>query len=100
MVRSKLSVRPMRTTLFVLALFAVSAIFASSAAAHKSHHHGSPKAHAPKVKVMTRNMYFGADLTRSIAATTIPDLLAANAQIYTNVIRSDIPARARLIARE
>lgn len=102
MIRTKLSVRPMRTAMFLFALVAVSAMFASSAAAHGRHHshHWPPKAHQPSVKVMTRNMYFGADLTRSIAAATIPELLAANAQIYTNVIHSDIPARARLIARE
>jgi endonuclease/exonuclease/phosphatase family metal-dependent hydrolase len=88
--------------MFLFALVAVSAMFASSAAAHNSHHkhHGPTAAHKGKVKVMTRNLYFGADLTRSIAATSIPELLAANAQIYTNVIHSDIPARARLIARE
>jgi endonuclease/exonuclease/phosphatase family metal-dependent hydrolase len=103
MIRSKLSVRSVRTAMFLFALFAVSAMFASTAAAHGSHHHGHhgpPPAHKPEVKVMTRNMYFGADLTRSIAATTFPDLLAANAQIFTNVIHSNIPARARLIARE
>lgn len=102
MVRSKLNVHPLRATLFLFALAAALTMFASSAAAHKSHHghHGPPAAHKSEVKVMTRNMYFGADLTRSIAAATIPDLLAANAQIYTNVIHSDIPARARLIARE
>ncbi|MBJ7354096.1 MAG: endonuclease/exonuclease/phosphatase family protein [Thermoleophilaceae bacterium] len=102
MVRSKLSVRPMRTATFLFALVCVSAVFASTAAAHRSHHghHWPPATHKSGVTVMTRNMYFGADLTRSIAATTIPDLLAANAQIYTNVIHSDIPARARLIARE
>jgi endonuclease/exonuclease/phosphatase family metal-dependent hydrolase len=99
MVRSKLSVRSARTTLFLFALVAAVGMLASSAAAHDAHH-GPPAAHKPSVKVMTRNMYFGADLTRSIAATTIPDLLAANAQIYTNVIHSDIPARARLVARE
>jgi endonuclease/exonuclease/phosphatase family metal-dependent hydrolase len=102
MIRSTLSVRPVRATLFLFALVAVSAMFASTAAAHKSHHghHWPPKAHKPEVKVMTRNMYFGADLTRSIAATTFPELLAANAQIWTNVLHSDIQARARLIARE
>jgi endonuclease/exonuclease/phosphatase family metal-dependent hydrolase len=99
MIRSTLTVRPLRTTIFLFALVAAMTMFATSAAAHGKHH-GSPKAHAPKVKVMTRNLYFGADLTRSITATTIPDLLAANAQIYTNVIHSDIPARAKLIARE
>ncbi|MGH2960461.1 MAG: endonuclease/exonuclease/phosphatase family protein [Solirubrobacterales bacterium] len=102
MIRSTLSVRTLRTAMFLFALVAVSAMFASSAAAHKSHHghHWPPKAHKPAVKVMTRNMYFGADLTRSIAATTFPELLAANAQIWTNVLHSEIPARARLIARE
>src|SRR6476659_5047459 len=101
MIRSTFHVRPVRTTMFLFALVAVMAMFASSAAAHNSHtkHHGVA-AHKGKVKVMTRNMYFGADLTRSIAATTFPDLLAANAQIWTNVVHSDIPARARLIARE
>ena len=102
MIRSKLSVRPVRTAMFLFALVAVSAMFASTAAARKSHHghHWPPKAHKPEVKVMTRNMYFGADLTRSIAATSFPELLAANAQIWTNVLQSDIHARARLIARE
>ena len=99
MVRSKLSVRTARMTLFLFAITAATAMFASTAAAHGPHH-GPPTAHKPEVKVMTRNMYFGADLTRSIAAGTIPELLDANAQIYTNVIHSDIPARARLIARE
>lgn len=89
MIRSTLSVRSVRTTLFLFALIATMAMFASTAAAHK-----------PEVKVMTRNMYFGADLTRSIAAATFPELLAANAQIFTNVIHSDIHARAKLIARE
>jgi endonuclease/exonuclease/phosphatase family metal-dependent hydrolase len=97
MIRSMLNVRPVRTTLFLFALVAASAMFASSAAAQGPPSH---EAKGAKFKVMTRNMYFGADLTRSIAATTIPELLAANAQIYTNVIHSDIPARARSIARE
>jgi endonuclease/exonuclease/phosphatase family metal-dependent hydrolase len=52
------------------------------------------------VKVMTRNIYLGADLTRSIQATSIPELLAANAQIFTNVQATDFPARAKLLARE
>lgn len=61
--------------------------------------HGTSSAQ-PKVDVMTRNLYFGADLTRSIVAPTVPDFLAANAQIYTNVLHSDIPARIRAVARE
>lgn len=61
---------------------------------------GPPAATPAAVKVMTRNMYFGADLTRSIVAPTIPDFLAANAQIWANVQHSDLNARARLVARE
>jgi endonuclease/exonuclease/phosphatase family metal-dependent hydrolase len=52
------------------------------------------------VKVMTRNLYLGADLTRSITATTIPDLLAANAQIFANVQTTNFPERAKSLARE
>jgi endonuclease/exonuclease/phosphatase family metal-dependent hydrolase len=51
-------------------------------------------------KVMTRNIYLGADLTRSIQATTIPDLLAANAQIFANVQQTNFPERAKALARE
>jgi endonuclease/exonuclease/phosphatase family metal-dependent hydrolase len=51
-------------------------------------------------KVMTRNIYLGADLTRSINATTIPQLLAANAQIFANVQQTNFPERAKALARE
>ena len=95
MTRSKPRVLRMRMTIFLLSLVAVSALFASAAAAN-----GISTPQGPKVKVMTRNMYFGADLTRSIAASSVPELLAANAQIFTNVEHSTIPSRARSIARE
>jgi Endonuclease/Exonuclease/phosphatase family len=52
------------------------------------------------VKVMTRNLYLGADLNRAIVATTIPELLAANAQIFTNVQTTNFPERAKSLARE
>jgi endonuclease/exonuclease/phosphatase family metal-dependent hydrolase len=52
------------------------------------------------VKVMTRNLYLGADLTRSIQAQTIPELLAANAQIFTNVQTTNFPERAKVLAQE
>lgn len=52
------------------------------------------------VKVMTRNLYLGADLNRAIVATTIPDFLAANAQIFTNVRATNFPERAKSLARE
>ncbi|MBJ7347410.1 MAG: endonuclease/exonuclease/phosphatase family protein [Thermoleophilaceae bacterium] len=93
MIRLPHCARRARTTLFLLTLLAVVAGSASSASATFT-----PQ--GPKVKVMTRNMYFGADLTRAIVAGNIPDLLTANAQIFTNVQGSDIPNRAKSVARE
>jgi hypothetical protein len=52
------------------------------------------------VKVMTRNLYLGADLNRAIAATTVPQFLAANAQIFSNVQATNFPERAKALARE
>jgi endonuclease/exonuclease/phosphatase family metal-dependent hydrolase len=61
----------------------------------------SAQADEPRpAKVMTRNIYLGADLTRSITATTIPQLLAANAQIFANVQQTNFPERAKALARE
>lgn len=61
---------------------------------------GAQAAEPRPAKVMTRNIYLGADLTPAIAATTIPQLLAANAQIFTNVQTTDFPARAEVLAQE
>lgn len=96
------SVSGARSARISLALFMTAALvllMAPAANAHgkKGHH---PSANAPKVKVLTRNLYFGADLTRAITATSVPDFIAANAQIWTNVVASDIPARERAVARE
>lgn len=52
------------------------------------------------VKVMTRNLYLGADLDPAIEATSIPELLAANAHIFSVVQQTDFPARAVVLARE
>jgi endonuclease/exonuclease/phosphatase family metal-dependent hydrolase len=52
------------------------------------------------VKVMTRNLYLGADLNPALAATTIPEFLAANAQIFSVVQRTNFPERAVALARE
>lgn len=97
MISSMLGRRRLTATLAVVTSLAALAVAAPAASAGGGH---GPSAHKPAVKVMTRNLYFGADLTRSIVAPTIPDFLAANAQIWTNVVHSDIDARARLVARE
>ncbi|PYM25452.1 MAG: hypothetical protein DMD80_21140 [Candidatus Rokuibacteriota bacterium] len=50
--------------------------------------------------VMTRNMYFGADLTPAIAATTVPALILAATHIFAVVNASDVPSRVDGMAAE
>jgi hypothetical protein len=52
------------------------------------------------VKVMTRNLYLGADLNPAITATTLPGFLAANAHIFSVVQQTNFPERAVALARE
>src|SRR3954452_8760570 len=52
------------------------------------------------VTVMTRNVYFGADLAPAIAARTVPELIGAATHIFGVVQASNIPARAAAIAAE
>jgi len=52
------------------------------------------------VTVMTLNMYFGADLTPAIQATTVPQLIGAVTHIFGVVNASDIPHRVDRIAAE
>src|SRR5437867_5505728 len=52
------------------------------------------------VTVMTRNMYFGADLTPTIAATTVPALILAATHIFAVVNASDVPSRVDGMAAE
>lgn len=58
------------------------------------------QSNAPPVKVMTRNIYFGASLTRAATATTVPELLNAVSTIFTNFQATDFPSRAKALARE
>lgn len=95
MIRPMPGARTARMTLLIVTMLAVLALSAPAVQAGGSHH-----ASKPTVKVMTRNLYFGADLTRSIMAPTVPDFLVANAQIWTNVQASEIDERARAVARE
>lgn len=52
------------------------------------------------VTVMTRNLYLGADLSPAIAASTVPEVLAAGARIFSTVQRTSFPERAVALARE
>ncbi|HKA68100.1 MAG TPA: endonuclease/exonuclease/phosphatase family protein [Actinomycetes bacterium] len=55
---------------------------------------------APKVSVLTRNLYLGADLTPAITAPTLPDFLAATAEIWRHVQETNFDERAATLARE
>ncbi|MDP8976202.1 MAG: endonuclease [Actinomycetota bacterium] len=63
---------------------------------------GSPvDGHSPRpVKVMTRNLYLGANLDPAMRASTTPELLAATAHIFSVVHHTDFPERAKSLARE
>jgi endonuclease/exonuclease/phosphatase family metal-dependent hydrolase len=53
-----------------------------------------------RVKVMTRNIYLGADLTPALEAGTATDFVLANAQILATVDQTDFASRAKLLANE
>jgi len=52
------------------------------------------------VRVMTRNLYFGADLTPLITAPDLNAFVAAASTIYQKALATDFPARAKAIAKE
>jgi hypothetical protein len=52
------------------------------------------------VRVMTRNLYLGANLDPAIRATSIPELLAATSHIFSVVHATNFPERAQALARE
>jgi hypothetical protein len=58
------------------------------------------QAAAPGVKVMTRNMYIGTDLTPVVQATSFGQFVTATAQAFSNVRSSDPPQRISALARE
>jgi endonuclease/exonuclease/phosphatase family metal-dependent hydrolase len=85
-----LSARPRLIVAAVLAALALLALAAAAVAA----------AEPPPAKVMTRNIYVGASLTRASQATNQQEFLAAVSTIFTNFQATDFPARANALARE
>lgn len=72
---------------------------------HEAHRHGRsgyPGDHGRghEVRVMTRNLYLGADLTPAIAAPNLEAFVAANGQILREVTANDFPVRAKGLAHE
>lgn len=61
---------------------------------------GSAGAEPGDVKVMTRNVYLGADLTGATQAPDLPTLFAEAGEILRDVDATNFPARSRPLARE
>jgi endonuclease/exonuclease/phosphatase family metal-dependent hydrolase len=59
-----------------------------------------PAAKATDVKVMTRNIYLGADLTPAITAKGVEAFTEATGQILREVTANDFPVRAKGLAKE
>ena len=75
----------------VLLALAIAAGFATSADAHRG---------KPKVKVMTRNLYLGADLTPGIQAQDFDQLKDAAGEILNQVDENKFQVRAKGLATE
>jgi endonuclease/exonuclease/phosphatase family metal-dependent hydrolase len=60
----------------------------------------SGKSEGDEVKVMTRNLYLGADLAPPIAAKSIGEFTELNGQVLREVTANDFPVRAKGLARE
>jgi endonuclease/exonuclease/phosphatase family protein len=71
---------------------------------HGHRHHGhrgkGDQGRGKEVRVMTRNLYLGADLTPAIGAKSLAELVAANGKILREVTENDFPTRAEGLADE
>jgi hypothetical protein len=54
----------------------------------------------PPVTVMTRNLYLGSELGGLFEAGSEAELIAAASEVWANVLASDFPARAEVLAAE
>jgi hypothetical protein len=72
---------------------------------HRAKHHGhngkgNGHGRGKEVRVMTRNLYLGADLGPAIGAPSLEAFVAANGQILREVTANDFPTRAAGLADE
>jgi endonuclease/exonuclease/phosphatase family metal-dependent hydrolase len=84
-----------RITLLALFALAITALLAPAVGTAAKH-----KKKPPKVTVMTRNLYLGADLGPAINAPNLCDAIDAARVIINQVDLTDFPARAKLLAKE
>jgi Endonuclease/Exonuclease/phosphatase family len=59
-----------------------------------------PRKRGPKITVMTRNLFLGADLAPAINATSIPAAIDGAGEIWNEFQRTNFPERAVPLARE
>ena len=62
--------------------------------------HGKQKSNGTTVKVMTRNLYLGADLTPAIESKSTGEFIEANGGIVRAVEANNFPVRAKGLAKE
>jgi endonuclease/exonuclease/phosphatase family metal-dependent hydrolase len=67
---------------------------------HPGHGTSGDHGRGHEVKVMTRNLYLGADLAPAIGAPSLEAFVAANGQILREVSANDFPTRAKGLAQE
>lgn len=90
----------MRSRKTLLALFGLAVLALLVPAVGSAAKAKKPKAKDPTVKVMTRNLYLGADLGPAISANSICGAIDAGGTILNEVDSTDFPARAKLLAQE
>jgi hypothetical protein len=87
-------------TLAMVVLLTVAATGAADASPGKAAAGKAAADGGPPVTVMTRNLYLGSELGSLFAAQNEQQLVGATSQIWANMIASDFPARADVLAAE
>ena len=92
----QLAVAPVRATIAMLTLLVCAgAVLVTAPGAD-----AKPKKKGQVVKVMTRNVFLGADLTPGLEAGSIGEFVDANGGILREVTETDFPRRSKALANE
>jgi hypothetical protein len=84
----------------LLALLTLGAVGGAAPASARGGGAANAPQGGPPVTVMTRNIYLGSELGPVFAAGNEQELVAAASQVWANVLASDFPARAEVLADE